>query len=46
MKHSRGFTVALDVDETFWMVESHSLMLASGKKVFRSVTFGVISTTE
>jgi len=54
MKYSMGFTfiVALDSMRHSWIVQPHSLMLVSWQKdispsnLLRSVTFGVISTTE
>jgi len=39
IKYSTGFIVALDVDETFLLVELHSLMLASWQKGISPSTF-------
>ena len=39
IKYGTGFIIALEVDEKFLDVESHSLMLVSGKKAHHQVTF-------
>jgi len=51
-KYGTGFIIALDVDEKFLDVESHSLMLVNRQKgtslshFLRNPTFGVTYTTE
>jgi len=51
MKYGTGFIIALEVDEKFLDVESHSLMLVNWQNTspshfIRNPTFGVISATE
>jgi len=52
MKYGTGFIIALDVDEKFLDMESHSLMFVNWQKgtslshFLRNPTFGVTYTTE
>jgi len=51
-KYGTGFIIALEIDEKFLDVESHSLMLVywqkgiSPSQFLRNPTYGVICTTE
>ena len=52
IKYGTGLTIALEVDDKFVVVESHSFMSVKRQKgtspshFLRNPTFGVISTTE